>query len=49
LDKKERCDRMMKIAMDIHKKLIAVILKDIEPPLSKSHVYLLADIRRRGE
>lgn len=49
MDKKDKCDRMMKIAMDIHKKLIAVILKDIEPPLSKSHVYLLSDIRRRGE
>lgn len=47
--KDDRCDRMMKIAMDIHKKLIAIILKDIEPPLSKSHVYLLIDIRRRGE
>jgi DNA-binding MarR family transcriptional regulator len=25
------------------------MLKDVEPLLSKSHVYLLADIRRRGE
>jgi DNA-binding MarR family transcriptional regulator len=49
VDKKNKCDRMIKIAMDIHKKLIAVILKDIEPPLSKSHVYLLANIRHRGE
>lgn len=49
MDIKDKCDRMMKIAMDIHKKLMAVILKDIEPSLSKSHVYLLAYIQRKGE
>ena len=42
MDIKDKCDRMMKIAMDIHKKLIAALIKDIEPQLSKSHVYLLA-------
>jgi DNA-binding MarR family transcriptional regulator len=49
VDIKDKCDRMMKIAMDIHKKLIAVLIKGIEPQLSKSHVYLLAYIRCKGE
>ena len=49
MDIKDKCDRMMKIAMDIHKKLIAALIKDIEPQLSKSHVYLLAYIQRKGE
>ena len=48
MDIKDKCDRMMKIAMDIHKKLIAVLIKGIEPQLSKSHVYLLAYIRCKG-
>lgn len=49
MDIKDKCDKMMKIAMEIHKKLITVLLKDIELSLSKSQVYLLAYIRDRGE
>lgn len=49
MKEKEKCERIMKVALDIHKKLFAEMLKDVEPALSKSHVYLLADIRRRGE
>ncbi|MEA4848635.1 MAG: MarR family transcriptional regulator [Clostridiaceae bacterium] len=49
MDQKDKCDRMIKIAMEIDKKLTAIMLKGIEPPLSKSHIYLLAYIRARGE
>lgn len=49
MNEKEKCERIMKVALDIHKKLFASMLKDVEPLLSKSHVYLLADISLRGE
>ena len=48
MNENEKCEKIMKIAFDIHKKLFAIMLKDVEPSLSKSHVYLLADIKRRG-
>jgi DNA-binding MarR family transcriptional regulator len=49
VNEKEKCEKIMKVALDIHKKLFAVMLKDVEPSLSKSHVYILADISLRGE
>lgn len=48
MDEKDKCERIMKIAFDIHKKLFAVLLKDVEPSLSQSHVFLLAYIKREG-
>lgn len=48
MDKKEKFDKIMKIALDVHKKLFAIIIQDVEPSISQSSVYLLAYIRIKG-